>query len=86
MNKVADIRTTPVLLFIQPPRFYLYNPHFLIRTIPWLLCICIPSGQQPRRRTHNTLTVAPYSTGRVGLSYETWNLSSKPVLDFEMWN
>ena len=25
---VADIRTTPILLFVQPPRFYLYNPPF----------------------------------------------------------
>jgi hypothetical protein len=62
---VTDIRTTPVLLFVQPPRFYSYNPPFLIRTTPRPLCICILSGQQPRRRNHNTLAVAPYSTGRV---------------------
>jgi len=34
---VTDIRTTPVLLFVQPPRFYLYNPPFLIRTTPNLV-------------------------------------------------
>jgi hypothetical protein len=34
---VADIRTTPILLFVQPPRFYLYNPPFLIHTTPNLV-------------------------------------------------
>jgi hypothetical protein len=37
LNMVADIRTTPVLLFVQPPRFYLYNPPFLIHTTPNLV-------------------------------------------------
>ena len=56
-NGATDIRTTPFS--------YSYNPPFLIRTTPWPLCIYILSGQQLRRRTHNTLAVALYSTGRV---------------------